>query len=217
MSWSDFIKEQENQEYFQQLFAFLKEDVNSYDIFPSPNLVFSAFKATPLDKIRVVILGQDCYHGEGQAHGLAFSVPPGISPPPSLRNIFKEISADTGIASFSSGCLLHWAKQGVFLLNSLLTVRKNLPGSHKGKGWEMFTDRAISLISSEDRPMVFLLWGNYAREKRSLIDDKKHLVLTAAHPSPLSAYHGFFGCRHFSKVNAFLEERGEAPIDWSIP
>jgi uracil-DNA glycosylase len=186
-------------------------------IFPKGAEWFRALDLTPLDKVRVVILGQDPYHGEGQAHGLCFSVKPGVRPPPSLVNIYKEIESDLGIRPATHGFLEHWAEQGVLLLNSVLTVEKGQPASHQGKGWERFTDSIIRLINARDTPVVFMLWGNYAQRKADFVDTTKHLVLKAAHPSPFSAHNGFLGCRHFSKANAFLESKGLSPIDWALP
>ncbi len=210
------MKNEWSQPYYAELRAFLASEYRARDIFPPMNDIFNAFRFCPYEKVKVVILGQDPYHGEGQAHGLAFSVKKGVEPPPSLKNIFKELTDDVGIAPPSHGCLESWAKQGVFLLNTALTVRKGQPLSHRGKGWETFTDHVISILSKRDKPMVFLLWGSNARSKKPLIDRAKHLVLEAPHPSPLSAFAGFFGCKHFSKANAFLREKGETPVDWSI-
>ncbi len=179
------------------------------------NDIFNAFKFCPYEDVKVVILGQDPYHGEGQAHGLAFSVKKGVEIPPSLKNIYKELESDIGFEPPAHGCLESWAKQGVFLLNTSLTVRKGQPLSHHGKGWETFTDHVISLLSQREKPMVFLLWGGNARSKKPLIDRSRHLVLEAPHPSPLSAYAGFFGCKHFSKANDFLAKIGES-VDWHI-
>ena len=186
-------------------------------IFPKGAEWFRALDLTPLDKVRVVILGQDPYHGEGQAHGLCFSVKPGVRPPPSLVNIYKEIESDLGIRPVAHGFLEHWAEQGVLLLNSVLTVEKGQPASHQGKGWERFTDAIIRLINARDTPVVFMLWGNYAQRKADFVDTSKHLVLKAAHPSPFSAHNGFLGCKHFSQANAFLEAHGQTPIDWQLP
>ena len=210
------MKNEWSQPYYAELRAFLASEYRARDIFPPMNDIFNAFRFCPYEKVKVVILGQDPYHGEGQAHGLAFSVKKGVEPPPSLKNIFKELTDDVGVAPPSHGCLESWAKQGVFLLNTALTVRKGQPLSHRGKGWETFTDHVISILSKRDKPMVFLLWGSNARSKKPLIDRTKHLVLEAPHPSPLSAFAGFFGCKHFSKANAFLREKGETPVDWSI-
>jgi uracil-DNA glycosylase len=186
-------------------------------IFPKGADYFRALDLTPLEDVRVVILGQDPYHGDGQAHGLCFSVQPGVKPPPSLVNIYKELETDLGIARPAHGNLTHWAQQGVLLLNSVLTVERGLAASHQGKGWEAFTDAVIRAVNSKPEPVVFLLWGAYAQKKAAFVDTTRHLVLKAAHPSPLSAHNGFFGCRHFSKANAFLTEKGHAPIDWSLP
>lgn len=210
------MKNEWTQPYYAELRAFLAAEYRTRDIFPPMNDIFNAFKFCPYEDVKVVILGQDPYHGEGQAHGLAFSVKKGVEAPPSLKNIFKELSDDVGIATPTHGCLEGWARQGVFLLNTALTVRKGQPLSHRGKGWETFTDHVIALLSEREKPMVFLLWGSNARSKKPLIDRSKHLVLEAPHPSPLSAFAGFFGCKHFSKANAFLTERGEKPVDWSI-
>ena len=190
-------------------------------IFPMASEWFRALDLTPLDKVRVVILGQDPYHGAGQAHGLCFSVKPGVPPPPSLVNIYKELHTDLGIARPAHGFLEHWAKQGVLLLNSVLTVEMGLAASHRDRGWEKFTDAIIRLVNARPEPVVFILWGSYAQKKAAFVDsvDKggRHLVLKSPHPSPLSAHNGFFGCKHFSKANAFLESQGMAPIDWSLP
>ncbi|SNS26048.1 Uracil-DNA glycosylase [Sphingomonas laterariae] len=186
-------------------------------IFPKGSEYFRALDLTPLDQVRVVILGQDPYHGEGQAHGLCFSVQPGVRTPPSLVNIYKEMQADLGIARAPHGFLEHWAKQGVLLLNSVLTVEMGRAASHQGKGWEKFTDAVIRVVNEQAGPTVFLLWGAYAQRKAAFVDGSRHLVLKAAHPSPLSAHNGFHGCRHFSQANAFLEAKGLAPIDWALP
>lgn len=208
--------------YMQGLKRFLlAEKAAGKRIFPKGGEWFRALDLTPLDKVRVVILGQDPYHGPGQAHGLCFSVRPGVRTPPSLVNIYKELQSDLGIAPARHGFLEQWAKQGVLLLNSVLTVEMSRAASHQGKGWERFTDAVIARINARAEPVVFLLWGNYAQKKAAFVDsiDKggRHLVLKAAHPSPLSAHNGFLGCRHFSKTNAFLESRGLAPIDWALP
>lgn len=190
-------------------------------IFPKGGEWFRALDLTPLDKVRVVILGQDPYHGPGQAHGLCFSVKPGVPPPPSLVNVYKELHADLGIERPAHGFLESWASQGVLLLNTVLTVEMGQAASHRGKGWEQFTDAVIARVNALETPVVFLLWGSHAKAKAAMIDDVskggRHLVLTSAHPSPLSAYNGFFGCRHFSRANAFLRESGLDPIDWSLP
>ena len=204
--------------YMGALRAFLvAEKKAGKRVFPKGAEWFRALDLTPLDKVRVVILGQDPYHGEGQAHGLCFSVKPGVRPPPSLVNIYKEIESDLGIRPPAHGFLEHWARQGVLLLNSVLTVEQGQPASHQGKGWERFTDAVVRLVNAQETPVVFMLWGNYAQRKAEFVDAQKHFVLKAAHPSPFSAHNGFLGCRHFSKANAFLESKGLAPIDWALP
>jgi uracil-DNA glycosylase len=199
----------------------LREKAAGKKIYPKGAEYFRALDLTPLDRVRVVILGQDPYHGPGQAHGLCFSVPPGVRPPPSLVNIYKELESDLGITRPDHGFLEHWAKQGVLLLNSVLTVEMAQAASHRGKGWEQFTDAIVRLIAGKPDPVVFMLWGSYAQKKaafvKSVEQGGQHLVLKAPHPSPLSAYNGFFGCKHFSKANAFLEKNGLEPIDWSLP
>jgi len=216
-SWKKILKEEFDKDYFFELKKFLVEEKNKYKIYPPGKFIFKAFNSTPFDKVKVVILGQDPYHGAGQAHGLCFSVPFGVKPPPSLVNIFKEINSDLGLPVPNHGNLEHWATQGVLLINATLTVRANQAGSHQKKGWETFTDSVISNISRQREKVVFLLWGRYAGNKSSLVDENKHLVLKAPHPSPLSAYAGFFGCRHFSKTNEYLQANGATPIDWNIP
>ncbi len=204
--------------YMRDLKGFLRgQKEQGKVIFPAGEEYFSAFDHTPIDKVKVVILGQDPYHGPGQAHGLCFSVPDGIKPPPSLVNIFKEIESDLGFAPGQSGNLLHWADQGVLLLNSVLTVEQGRAASHQGVGWEEFTDKVIHVLNDQREGIVFMLWGAYAQRKGAFIDQQKHLVLKAPHPSPLSAHRGFLGCGHFSKANAYLEARGDTPIDWSLP
>ncbi len=219
-SWLKKLGSEFEKPYMLQLEAFLaKEIANGAVVYPPFDLVFNAFCQTPFDKVRVVVIGQDPYHGLGQAHGLSFSVPNGIPLPPSLQNIFKELKEDLHVPAPSHGCLIDWAKQGVFLLNATLTVRANEPKSHHGKGWEIFTDRVVQLLCEKKDPIVFMLWGKSAQDKYQHIDACKescHLVLTAAHPSPLSAHSGFFGCRHFSKTNEFLHKLGQPPIDWKI-
>ena len=195
---------------------FLLERGHAVKIYPPPAQWFSAFNATPFDQVKVVILGQDPYHGPGQAHGMCFSVLPGVAIPPSLRNIYKELHSDLGIAPVKHGYLQSWATQGVFLLNSVLTVEHGQAAAHQGKGWEQFTDVVIDQLSSQSSGIVFMLWGGYARKKGQIIDTSKHCVLTSAHPSPLSV-RGFTGCRHFSKANAYLQSMGKAPIDWQLP
>ncbi len=217
-SWKARLLPEFEADYMAQLRAFLvAEKAAGKQIFPKGGEWFRAMDLTPLDKVRVVILGQDPYHGPGQAHGLCFSVRPGVPPPPSLVNIYKELQSDLGIERPRHGFLEHWAQQGVLLLNSVLTVEMAKAASHQGKGWERFTDAVIRLVNAKDEPVVFLLWGAYAQKKATFVDTSKHLVLKAAHPSPLSAHNGFLGCRHFSKCNAFLESKGLAPIDWALP
>lgn len=207
--------------YFRELLAFVRsERETGIPIYPPHDLMFNALRQTPLSSVKVVIVGQDPYHGRGQAHGLSFSVPPGVEPPPSLRNIFKELQTDLHLRFPTHGCLLSWAQQGVLLLNATLTVRDAQAKSHHGRGWERFTDAVLSTVLRKQQPVVFLLWGQSAKEKLQHLPDLRshpyHLVLTAAHPSPLSAYNGFFGCGHFSKTNRFLEQHSLPPIDWQI-
>jgi uracil-DNA glycosylase len=217
-SWKTPLRAEFDGPYMQDLKAFLlAEKERSKRIFPKGAEYFRALDLTPLDRVRVVILGQDPYHGEGQAHGLCFSVRPGVRIPPSLVNIYKELKTDLGLAPPAHGFLEHWARQGVLLLNSVLTVEMARAASHQGKGWERFTDAVIRTVNERPDPVVFLLWGSYAQKKAAFVDTSRHLVLKAAHPSPLSAHNGFFGCRHFSKANAFLEAKGMKPIDWALP
>jgi uracil-DNA glycosylase len=214
-SWKKKLQEEFGKQYFAELVAFVKKEITEGKVYPAPRHIFRAFELTPFDEVRVVILGQDPYHGEKQAIGLAFAVEEGISLPPSLQNIFKEIEADLGKPLIHpDGDLSRWAKQGVLLLNATLTVRAKTAGSHQGKGWELFTDAAIQALSHEREHLVFMLWGNYAKAKGALIDRSKHLVLEAAHPSPFSASNGFFGSKHFSRTNAYLIEQGQEPIAW---
>jgi uracil-DNA glycosylase len=208
--------DQLRQPYFRKLDEFLDAERSEHTVYPPEPDVFNAFKLTPYDTVKVLILGQDPYHGEGQAHGLAFSVRPGVTPPPSLRNIFKELQSDVGCPKPKNVCLEPWAIQGVMLLNAVLTVRAGAPNSHRGKGWERFTDAAIEAVSAKGEPVVFVLWGGPAQKKLALIDAARHTVLTAPHPSPLSAKTGFFGSRPFSKANAELEATGNDPIDWCL-
>lgn len=215
-SWKAVLTDEFNTSGFLSLKEFLVEEKQNHTLYPPGKLIFSAFNHTPFDKVRVVILGQDPYHGEGQAHGLCFSVPHKIKPPPSLVNIFKELHADVGITIPNHGNLEKWADQGVLLLNATLTVRANLAGSHQKKGWEEFTDAVIQKISEKRVGIVFLLWGRYAQNKEALIDTQKHYVFKAAHPSPFSAYNGFFGCKHFSKTNDLLVRHGMEPINWQV-
>ncbi|MBN2813482.1 MAG: uracil-DNA glycosylase [Bacteroidales bacterium] len=215
-SWKEVLKDEFASSYFVGLKEFLVEEKSRYTVYPPGGLIFNAFRLTPFDQVRVVILGQDPYHGEGQAHGLCFSVPAGINPPPSLVNIFKEIERDLGLPVPGHGNLEKWARQGVLLLNATLTVRANQPGSHQRKGWETFTNTVIQQLSQKRVGLVFLLWGKFAQEKESLIDTNRHYVLKAAHPSPYSAYNGFFGCRHFSKTNEILSRHGLETINWGL-
>ena len=221
-AWREPLREEFGSDYMRALKDFLAaEKAAGQRIFPRAGEWFRALDLTPLDQVRVVILGQDPYHGEGQAHGLCFSVRPGVRPPPSLVNIYKELETDLGIAPARHGFLEHWAKQGVLLLNAVLTVRLAQAASHQGRGWERFTDAVIRLVNARPEPVVFMLWGSYAQKKAAFVDstDKggRLLVLKAPHPSPLSAYSGFLGCRHFSKANRFLEANGQKPIDWALP
>lgn len=213
-SWKTVLNDEFEKSYFKILSEFVRAEYLSTKIFPPARLIFNAFNLCPFDEVKVVILGQDPYHGVGQAEGLCFSVPDQVPMPPSLQNIYKEIAADVGGAAPPSGNLANWARQGVLLLNATLTVRVNSAGSHQGQGWEIFTDAVIQKISQTKKNVVFLLWGNYAKNKRELIDQSKHLVLTAAHPSPFSAANGFFGCRHFSQTNQYLADTGQTPIRW---
>lgn len=216
-TWQAVIGEEFNKPYMQNLRAFLKQEkANGKIIFPPSQLIFNAFNHTPFEKVRVVIIGQDPYHGADQAHGLSFSVPAGIDLPPSLVNIFKEIEADLGIKMQKKGDLTPWANQGVLLLNATLTVQQANAGSHQNKGWEQFTDAAIRALNEQREGLVFVLWGSYAQKKGEIIDAKKHLVLKSPHPSPLSAHRGFFGNHQFSRINEYLVQKGEAPIDWKV-
>ena len=216
-NWTDILDHERTQPYFKSIVTFLEQEKKSGKIiYPPENELFSAFLESPADKLKVVILGQDPYHGVGQAHGLSFSVQPGITPPPSLKNIFKELKADLNLPTPSHGCLKKWANQGVLLLNTSLSVEENQPQSHAKIGWTQFTDNIILRLNDYPNPLVFLLWGAHAQSKQAFIKEKRHLVLTAPHPSPLSAHRGFLGCQHFSKTNAFLESIGEDPIDWGL-
>ncbi|MBR6563765.1 MAG: uracil-DNA glycosylase [Clostridia bacterium] len=217
-SWDALMAPEADKEYYKTLRKFLKQEYlhSGVPIYPEMNNIFNAFRHTDYHAVRAVIIGQDPYHGAGQAHGLCFSVLKGVEKPPSLVNIFKELQSDLGIAPPNHGELTQWADNGVMLLNSVLTVRAGSAGSHRNKGWETFTDRAISLLNEREEPIVFLLWGGYARAKKSLITNTRHLILECAHPSPLSAYNGFFGCRHFSKCNEFLRSIGRDEINWQI-
>ena len=217
-SWKAPLLPEFESPYVAELRAFLlAEKAAGKRIFPKGSEWFRALDLTPLDQVRVVILGQDPYHGPDQAHGLCFSVQPGVRIPPSLVNIYKEMQADLGIAPTKHGFLEAWAKQGVLLLNAVLTVEMAQAASHQGKGWEKFTDAVIQRVNVQDRPVVFLLWGSYAQKKAAFVDTSRHLVLKAAHPSPLSAHNGFFGCKHFSQTNAFLQAKGQSPINWELP
>jgi uracil-DNA glycosylase len=215
-SWREVLMSEFQSPYFAQLKQFLVEEKMKHTVYPTGQRIFSAFNYTPFNKVKVVLLGQDPYHGPGQANGLCFSVADGIPKPPSLQNIFKELNADLGIPIAKSGNLEKWARQGVMLLNATLTVRANQAGSHQNKGWEPFTDAVIKTLSEKKSGLVFLLWGAFAQAKSKMIDVSKHHVLKAAHPSPFSAYNGFFGCRHFSKTNELLKQMNIAEIDWSI-
>ena len=215
--WKQKLKAEFNKPYFQHIALHLKTEKSQHKtIYPPGSQIFNAFDTTPFEKVKVVILGQDPYHGMGQAHGLCFSVQQGVPPPPSLLNIFKELHEDIGVPIPNHGNLTHWAQQGVFLLNASLTVRAGEPMSHSKIGWADFTDAVIRKISDEKEHVVFLLWGKFAQEKRTLVKESKHLILRATHPSPLSAYAGFFGCKHFSKTNEYLVKNGLDPIDWRI-
>lgn len=215
--WAEVLKNEFEQPYMQALRDFLRHEKNLKKvIYPKSANVFNAFNLTAFDDVKVVLLGQDPYHGPGQAHGLCFSVLENVSLPPSLINIYKEMQADLGIPRASIGDLSAWAKEGVLLLNSVLTVERGKPSSHQGKGWEQFTDKVIELLNAEKEGLVFLLWGSYAKKKGQFINTQKHHVLTAAHPSPFSAHQGFLGCRHFSKANQYLESQGKKPIDWRV-
>ena len=212
--WKAQLEQEVEKSSFLELSNFVKQRYQTTTVFPAPQNIFNAFNITPFDQVKVVILGQDPYHGAGQAHGLCFSVQEPVQPPPSLQNIFKEIRNDLGVSPFPSGDLTRWAKQGVFLLNAILTVEQGQPLSHQSRGWEHFTDAAIARLNSEREHLVFLLWGAHAQKKGAQIDANKHLILQTVHPSPLSAHRGFLGCKHFSQTNAYLEQHGQAPIDW---
>lgn len=217
-SWKAALKAEFDSGYMAALREFLKaEKAAGKQIFPHSSNWFRAMELTPLDAVRVVILGQDPYHGPGQAHGLCFSVLPGVHPPPSLQNIYKELAADLGIAPARHGFLEHWAQQGVLMLNSVLTVEAHRAASHQKRGWERFTDAIVAAVNDRADPAVFLLWGAYAQKKAGFVDEGRHMILRAAHPSPFAAHNGFFGCRHFSKANAFLAQNGRPPIDWALP
>lgn len=217
-SWKERLSVEFQQDYIHTLKQFLIQEKKANKcIYPPGKLYFNAYNLTPFDTVKVVILGQDPYHGSNQAHGLCFSVQQGIELPPSLQNIFQELHSDLGIPIPKYGDLTHWAKQGVFLLNAVLTVRAGKAGAHQGKGWEQFTNKTIEILNAQKEHLVFMLWGAYAQQKIQHIDAKKHLILTAPHPSPLSAHRGFFGCKHFSRANAYLISHGKTPIDWCLP
>ena len=214
--WDELLQDEFKKDYYLQLRQFLKNEYSTRTVYPDMYDIFNALKTTPREKVKAVILGQDPYHEPDQAHGMCFSVKPGVPAPPSLQNIFKELQDDLGCSIPQAGYLMKWAEQGVLLLNTVLTVRAHQANSHKGKGWETFTDRVIQLVNEKEEPVVFLLWGANARSKKPLITNPRHLILETVHPSPLSAYNGFFGCRHFSKANAFLAGNGIEPIDWQL-
>lgn len=215
--WAPLLEPTLQSDLYLQLREFLKQEYANETIFPQMNHIFNALHYTSFEETKVVILGQDPYHGKGQAHGFSFSVKPGMTVPPSLRNIYKELESDVGFNKPNHGYLLHWAKQGVLLLNTVLTVRQKEPNSHSGKGWEVVTDEIIRLLNSRDKPLVFFLWGRHAQKKQNMIDEQKHYVITSSHPSPFSAHKGFFGSQPFSKANEFLMRNGQSPIDWQIP
>lgn len=214
--FKNIIEEESKKDYYKKLHEFVINEYNTKTIFPPKEKIFNALKTTPYDKVKVVIIGQDPYHGIGEAHGMCFSVNPGIKIPPSLMNIYKELNRDLGCKIPNNGYLVKWANQGVLLLNSVLTVEKDKPASHQNKGWEIFTDRIIEELNKSQTPIVFLLWGNFAKQKARLITNKKHLILTSSHPSPFSVKYGFEGCSHFSKANKFLASNNLTPIDWQI-
>ena len=214
--WAPALREEYKKPYYKDLFLKVNEEYSNYQVFPPADDIFNAFHLTPLQDVKVVILGQDPYHNIGQAHGLSFSVKPGIEAPPSLVNIYKELNEDLGCYVPNNGYLVKWAQQGVLLLNTVLTVRAHQANSHRGIGWEEFTNAVIRILNEQNRPIVFLLWGRPAQNKMSMLNNPNHLILTAPHPSPLSAYRGFFGCKHFSRTNEFLAAHGVKPIDWQI-
>ncbi len=215
--WNPVLRDELTKPYWAELQRFVREERARATVYPAPDEVFAALHLTPYARTRVLILGQDPYHGPGQAHGLCFSVRPGVAIPPSLQNIFEELHADLGCPRPDHGCLEHWARQGVLLLNAVLTVRAGAAASHAGKGWETFTDQVIRAVAAKDERVVFILWGAYARRKRALIDTDRHVVIESAHPSPLSAHNGFFGSRPFSRANAALVAAGREPVDWCLP
>ncbi len=215
--WDAILKDEFKKDYYLKLRSFLANEYRTRTVYPNMYDIFNALRYTSFENCKAVIIGQDPYHGPGQAHGLCFSVQRGVEPPPSLKNIFKELSDDVGFVDPGHGELTYWAKQGVLMLNAVLTVREHQPNSHKGMGWEIFTDRVISELNNKTTPVVFLLWGANARQKARIITNPLHVKLETVHPSPLSAYAGFFGCRHFSRCNAILEQSGQTPIDWQLP
>ena len=217
LPWRTLLEEETCQPYFKQIVAFLEKEMQENIVFPPAEFIFNAFRLTPPDKVKAVILGQDPYHDHGQAHGLAFSVPPGTPPPPSLKNILKELNSDLGIPFPSHGCLDHWASRGVLLLNCVLTVRAHQPNSHSNKGWELFTDAVIRKINSSMHNIVFILWGRHAHDKSRHVDTSRNHIIAAPHPSPLSSHRGFFGSRPFSSTNNILKNHSVTPIDWSFP
>lgn len=214
--WLPALKDEFGKDYYKKLFSFVKEEYSTHVIYPPADDIFNALHLTPLKDVKILILGQDPYFNEKQAHGLCFSVQPGVDIPPSLQNIYAELETDLGCKIPNNGYLTKWAKQGVLLLNTVLTVRAHQPNSHQGKGWEYFTDAIIQKVNEQDRPIVYMLWGKPAQSKMKMLNNPKHLILTAPHPSPLSAYRGFFGCKHFSQANEFLKKNGVEPIDWQI-
>ena len=216
MNFKEIIEEESKKEYFKELQSFVDEEYKNKTVFPERKNIYASLENTPFDKVKVVIIGQDPYHGEGEAHGFAFSVKPGIKIPPSLKNIYKELNTEYGCYIPNNGYLMKWAEQGVLLLNAVLTVRAHQAASHQRKGWEEFTDACIKVLADQDRPLVFILWGTPARRKKALIHNPKHLIVESPHPSPLSAHNGFFGSKPFSRTNAYLESVGLEPIDWQI-
>lgn len=216
-SWWQQMKDEFNKPYYQELREMLKREYAEHTVYPEPNDIYNALHYTSYENVKVVILGQDPYHGPGQAHGLSFSVQPGVNPPPSLKNIFIELQNDIGADIPNHGSLVSWAKQGVLLLNTVLTVRRGQANSHKGKGWEQLTDSIIDVLNKRDKPVVFILWGRHAQMKKERIDTSKHFIIQSPHPSPFSARNGFFGSRPFSRANQYLEQIGDEPIDWSLP
>ena len=214
--WLEPLAPEFKKPYYAKLYKTIREEYSTRQIFPPADEIFTAFEMTPLSDVKVVIIGQDPYHGDGQAHGLCFSVKPDVETPPSLVNMYKELNSDLGCYIPNNGYLIKWAKQGVLMLNTVLTVRAHQANSHRGIGWEEFTDAAIRILNEQDRPIVYLLWGKPAQMKKNMLNNPKHLILEAPHPSPVSAYRGFFGCQHFSKTNTFLTENGLEPIDWQI-